>query len=165
MCIRDSFLTGSTHRDLAVAQLSRISSFPKVYSGRPRRVIRRRRENCGVDRIVLEGMSFSGRHGVRPAERENAQEFKVDIEVEADLSEAGRTDRLEDTVDYSQLRAIARETIEGESVKLLETLAARIASRTLTVPKVKAVTVRVAKRPASMAPIEAAAVHISRTRA
>jgi hypothetical protein len=32
-------------------------------------------------------------------------------------------------------------------------------------PKVMAVTVRVAKRPASMSPIEAAAVHISRTRA
>jgi dihydroneopterin aldolase len=118
-----------------------------------------------VDRIVLEGMSFSGRHGVRPAERENAQEFKVDIEVEADLSDAGRTDRLEDTIDYTQVRAIARETIEGESVKLLETLAARIADRTLAVPRVKAVTVRVAKRPASLAPIEAAAVHISRTRA
>src|SRR5216684_2646386 len=118
-----------------------------------------------TDRIELRGMLFFGRHGVRPAERENAQEFKVDIEVEADLSEAGRTDRLEDTIDYTQVRAIARETIEGESVKLLETLAARIADRTLAVPRVKAVTVRVAKRPASLAPIEAAAVHISRTRA
>ncbi len=110
-------------------------------------------------------MSFNGRHGVRPAERENAQEFKVDIDVEADLSEPGRTDRLEDTVDYTQVRSIAKEVIEGESVKLLETLATRIADRTLTLAKVKAVTVRVAKRPASMAPVEAAAVHISRTRA
>src|SRR5229473_4357241 len=123
------------------------------------------RENCWMDRIVLEGMSFSGRHGVRPAERENAQEFKVDIEVEADLSEAGRTDRLEDTIDYTQMRAIARETIEGESVKLLETLAARIADRVLALPKVRGVTVRVAKRPVSMTPIESAAVHINRTRA
>jgi dihydroneopterin aldolase len=110
-------------------------------------------------------MSFSGRHGVRPAEREHAQEFKVDIDVEADLSTPGRTDRLEDTVDYSQLRAIAKETIEGESAKLLETLAARIADRTLALPRVEAVTVRVAKRPPSLAPIEAAAVHIRRTRA
>jgi dihydroneopterin aldolase len=118
-----------------------------------------------VDRIVLQGMAFSGRHGVGAAEREHAQRFKVDIELEVDLSEAGRTDRLEDTIDYRQARAIAKEAVEGESVKLIETLATRIAERALALPKVRAVTVRVAKRPASMSPIEAAAVHISRTRA
>ncbi|TMC32676.1 MAG: dihydroneopterin aldolase, partial [Chloroflexi bacterium] len=31
-----------------------------------------------MDRIELRGMSFHGRHGVRDAERESAQEFKVD---------------------------------------------------------------------------------------
>jgi 7,8-dihydroneopterin aldolase/epimerase/oxygenase len=118
-----------------------------------------------VDRIVLEGMVFNGRHGVHPAEREHAQEFRVDIELEADLSAAGRTDRLEDTVDYSRVRAIAKSIIEGESVKLLETLAARLAEGVLAVPNVETVTVRVAKRPASMAPIESAAVHMTRTRA
>ena len=117
-----------------------------------------------MDRIVLEGMSFSGRHGVRPAERDQPQEFKVNVELEADLSEPGRTDRLEDTVDYRKVRAIAREVIEGEPAKLLESLAARIADGVLALPKVAAVTVRVAKRPASMAPIDAAAVHIRRTR-
>ena len=123
------------------------------------------RENCRVDRIVLEGMSFSGRHGVRPAEREQAQEFKVTVELEADLSEPGRTDRLEDTVDYTKVRAVARQVIEGEPAKLLETLAARIADGVLALPNVAAVTVRVAKRPPSMAPIDGAAVHIRRTRA
>jgi dihydroneopterin aldolase len=123
------------------------------------------RENCRVDRILLEGMSFSGRHGVRPAEREHDQEFVVDIEIEADLAAAGRTDQLADTVDYSAVRGVAKRTIEGESVKLLETLATRIADGVLALPKVSAVAVRVAKRPPSMAPIDAAAVHISRTRA
>ena len=118
-----------------------------------------------VDRIVLEGMTFSGRHGVRPAERARAQDFKVDIEVEADLTMPGRTDRVEDSVDYRLLRAIAKEIIEGESVSLIETLAGRIAARALQLPKVDAVSVRVAKQPASMRPIDAAAVHIKRTRA
>ena len=117
-----------------------------------------------MDRVILEGMAFNGRHGVRPAEREHAQEFKVDIVLEADLSAAGRTDRLEDSVDYSRVRAIAKGVIEGESVKLLETLAARIADGALALPNVETVTVRVAKRPASLAPIEAAAVRIRRTR-
>src|SRR6266852_9546578 len=110
-------------------------------------------ENGAVDRIILQGMSFQGRHGVRPAEREHAQEFKVDLEVDCDLSEPGRTDRLEDTVDYTRVRAIAGEVIEGESARLLETLAARIAKGVLGLPRVAAVSVKVAKRPSSMQPI------------
>src|SRR4029077_204259 len=56
--------------------------------------------NWDMDRILLEGMSFEGRHGVRPAERERPQEFKVDVEIDCDLSEPGMSDRIEDTVDY-----------------------------------------------------------------
>jgi dihydroneopterin aldolase len=118
-----------------------------------------------VDRILLEGMTFSGRHGVSAAERERAQKFSVDIEVETDLKVPGQTDRVEDTVDYRLVRTIAMEVIEGESASLIETLADRIAARVLRLPKVDAVSVRIAKRPASMKPIAAAAVHIKRTRA
>src|SRR5260221_7018287 len=119
--------------------------------------------NCDMDRILLEGMSFQGRHGVRPEERERPQEFKVDIEVDCDLSQPGKTDRVEDTVDYRQLRAIAKEVIEGESQKLMETLAARIADRVLQLARVAGVSVRIAKRPESMQPIDAAAIRINRT--
>jgi dihydroneopterin aldolase len=118
-----------------------------------------------MDRILLEGMSFQGRHGVRAAEREHPQEFKVDIEVDCDLSQAGTTDRVEDTVDYRQVRAIAKEVIEGESHKLLEFLAAQMARRVLQLERVGGVTVRIAKKPESMQPIDAAAVRINRTRA
>jgi dihydroneopterin aldolase len=118
-----------------------------------------------TDGIELRGMLFFGRHGVRPAEREQAQEFKVDVEVDADLSGAARSDQLADTVDYTKVRRIAREVIEGPPAKLLETLAGRIAEQVLEVPGVASVSVRVAKRPPSMQPIESAAVRINRTRA
>ena len=121
--------------------------------------------NCGMDRILLEGMSFQGRHGVRPAEREHPQEFKVDIEVDCDLSEPGKSDRIEDSVDYRQVRSIAKEVVEGESQMLLERLAALIADRVLQLQRVAGVSVRISKRPQSMLPIDSAAVHINRTRA
>jgi len=118
-----------------------------------------------MDRILLAGMSFQGRHGVRPAERERPQEFTVDVELDCDLSEPGRTDRIEDTVDYRQVRAIAKDVIEGDSRRLLEALAALIAERVLELPRVAGVSVRIAKRPESMQPIDSAAVRINRTRA
>jgi dihydroneopterin aldolase len=118
-----------------------------------------------MDRVLLEGMSFQGRHGVRSAERDKPQEFRVDVEVDCDLSEPGRTDRIQDTVDYTRVRAIAKEVIEGEPHQLLESLAAQIADRVLALPKVAGVAVRIAKRPESMLPIDAAAIRINRTRA
>lgn len=118
-----------------------------------------------MDRIELSGMCFWGRHGVRDAEREYAQEFRVDLEVEADLAEAGSSDRLGDTVDYSKLRAIAKEVVEGPPSQLIESLAQRIATRTLELPRVRAVVVRITKRPASMQPIDGASVRIERRRA
>ena len=117
-----------------------------------------------MDRIQLEGMVFRGRHGVRPAEREEPQEFKVDIKVEADLLASGRNDRVEETVDYRPVYAIAKSVIEGESAKLIETLAQRIAERVLELDRVVGVSVRVEKRPQSMRPIDAAAVTIERKR-
>src|SRR5256885_4693871 len=106
-----------------------------------------------MDRIELRGMSFQGRHGVGDAERENAKEFRVDGEVEADLEDAGRSDHLAETVDYTRVRALAREVIEGPPMQLLEALAGAIAERILKLPRVRGVSVRVAKRPPSMQPI------------
>ena len=118
----------------------------------------------GVDRIVLEGMVFSGRHGVSDAERSRAQRFTVDIELEANLTRAATSDRIADTIDYRRVRAIAKEVIEGDAAHLIETLAGRIARKTLQVPRVVAVSVKVTKRPASMRPIAGAAVVVRRTR-
>jgi dihydroneopterin aldolase len=118
-----------------------------------------------VDRIRLEGMVFEGRHGVSDAERSKPQPFTVDLEIETDLHRAASTDGIEYTVDYRKLRAIVRDVITGESAHLIEALAGRIAQLTLGVDGVSSVVVRVAKRPASMHPIDAALVEIKRSRA
>jgi len=118
-----------------------------------------------MDRIELMGVVFSGRHGVRQAEREQPQEFRVDVKLDADLAAVGHSDSIDDTIDYRLVYAIAKEVVEGESVQLIETLAQRIADRVLELKKVAAVSVRIAKRPESMRPIDEAAVKIKRTRA
>ena len=55
-------------------------------------------------------------------------DYRVDLEVNADLKAASRSDRLSDTVDYVHLHAIIREEM-GVRSKLLESVAARILDR------------------------------------
>ena len=98
------------------------------------------------DRILLEGMTFHGRHGTLPAERELGQPFVVDVELRLDLRPAGLSDDLAKTVDYGEVHRVARGIVEGEPVGLTETLAERISAAVLEdFPAVETVRVRVAK--------------------
>ena len=98
-----------------------------------------------LDRIALTGIRGTGFHGVFDEERADGQEFVVDVVVFVDLAAATRSDDLGDTVDYGRLAANVVTRIEGESVNLIETLAARIAADILSHPLVAGTTVTVHK--------------------
>lgn len=98
-----------------------------------------------MDRILLNGLVFFGKHGCHAAEQELGQKFLVDIELECDLSAAGESDSLEDTLDYVAIYNHAREVMEGESAKLLEHLAQRIADFALIDQRVSSAWVRLRK--------------------
>ena len=96
-------------------------------------------------RIALENMRFFAYHGVYPWEAEAGHEFSVDLIMETDISAAGRSDQIEDTVDYGKAYENVK-AVMSERVNLLETLVSRIGKLTLhSLPQVKAVTVRVSK--------------------
>ncbi|CAN5631422.1 MAG: dihydroneopterin aldolase [Actinomycetota bacterium] len=98
------------------------------------------------DKIFLEGMTFSGFHGTLASERDLGQPFIVDVELRLDLREAGASDDLTKTVDYSAVHDQAKEIVEGEPVNLTETLAERIAAAIFEDhPMVEAVKVKVKK--------------------
>ncbi|MBJ7603830.1 MAG: dihydroneopterin aldolase [Candidatus Dormibacteraeota bacterium] len=117
-----------------------------------------------MDRLLLHGMVFFGRHGNRPAERQLGQRFSVDLELEVDTARAGQSDDLADTVNYSHAYADVKEVVEGEPANLLETVAARIAERVLARPRVHAALVRVRKRPPAQDQFESFGVEIHRKR-
>jgi len=85
-----------------------------------------------TDRIALNNMTFQGRHGVLEEERALPQPFEVDVELVLDLAPAGVSDDLRDTVDYREVFAIVRDTIDGPSRQLIEALAETVAARLLT---------------------------------
>ena len=90
-------------------------------------------------------MTFYGFHGVNPAEKELGQRFVVDLDIFTDLTKAGRTDDLADTIDYTEVYRGIEEIVEGPSRNLLENVAAAIAQRVLAVHGVEAVRVRLMK--------------------
>lgn len=84
-----------------------------------------------TDRIALTNMRFQGRHGVLEEERVQPQPFEIDVELSLDLSPAGASDDLRRTADYREVFEIVRDTIEGSSRQLIESLAETIAARLL----------------------------------
>lgn len=97
------------------------------------------------DKIIIRGMEFFGRHGVLPAEQELGQRFIVDVEMTCDLGEAGRSDDLGRSVDYSRVFELVAGIVTGKPYKLIEALAERIAREILSGFSVDEVLVRVKK--------------------
>ncbi len=99
-----------------------------------------------MDFIHIKDLKFHGRHGVLPEENTLGQHFLVSLILETDLQPAGESDDIERGIDYRRLVAAAREVVEGPPVKLLETLAERIAEGILDrFPGIHAVTVQTGK--------------------
>lgn len=115
------------------------------------------------DRIELRGLRLLGHHGALEGEQEVAQPFEVDVEVEADLAQAGATDDLGETLDYARLVTIVARVVTVERHRLLERLAERIAAEIRVDARVLSVTVAVRKlRPPVPVDMASAGVRITR---
>lgn len=84
-----------------------------------------------MDKIIIKGLELFAYHGVNPEEKENGQRFILDITLTADISAAGKTDRLEDTVSYAKVIKTARAVFTAEKNDLLERAAQRTADAIL----------------------------------
>jgi dihydroneopterin aldolase len=81
-----------------------------------------------MHKIQLENVRVYTNHGCLHEEELIGSEYRVDLEVTANLSKSARTDELSDTVDYVSLNAIIVEEMAVRS-KLLEHVAQRILHR------------------------------------
>jgi dihydroneopterin aldolase len=75
--------------------------------------------------VEARDLRVFGRHGVHEEERERGQDFLFDIELE--VGERGRSDRLEDAVDYVEVARAVREISDAKQYALLEALASAVA--------------------------------------
>jgi len=77
--------------------------------------------------IALGRIEFDGRHGATAVERRSTRKFEVDVEMDVEVGAAERSDRLDDTVDYSRVAEVIVAVGMGEPHHLLESLAHRMA--------------------------------------
>jgi FolB domain-containing protein len=98
-----------------------------------------------MDKILIKDLLIRGVIGISEREREQPQDILVNIEISADISAAGKSDNVEDSVNY---RTIAKKVLaHTETIKryTVEALAEDIAKLCLEDNKVQSVLVRVEK--------------------
>jgi dihydroneopterin aldolase len=118
-----------------------------------------------LDRIELRGLRVFARHGVLDSERQSEQEFVIDAVVWLDTRPAAGSDDLSKTVDYGALADRLVRLAEEPPVRLIETLAERLAADCLSEPLVAEVEITVHKPQAPIAhPFSDVTVVIRRAR-
>lgn len=98
-----------------------------------------------MDSIKVKNIRIFTNHGCLEEEMKIGSEYRVDIQIWADLSRSAITDELADTVDYVHLNKIAKEEMNKRS-KLLEQVADRMLDRMLNeIPMIHKAKVEVSK--------------------
>lgn len=119
-----------------------------------------------MDKIILKNMQFFGYHGLFPEENKLGQRFNVDLELYSDLSKAGKTDYMHDSIHYGHAFDQVKTIVEGPSKKLIEAVAEEIAAILLeSFDTLQACTVKLIKPDAPIpGHFESVAVEIYRER-
>jgi dihydroneopterin aldolase len=95
--------------------------------------------------IEISGLSLYTHIGVSAAEREIGQRLLFDIRIDVGESDATETDRVEDTVDYSEVCQLVALVAQQRSYKTLERLCTVVADRVIEEFGAEAVWVKAAK--------------------
>jgi dihydroneopterin aldolase len=103
------------------------------------------------DRIEVRGLRVFARHGVLEVERQFGQEFLIDAVLWLDTRPAAADDDVSKTVDYGALAIRLVHLAKEPPVRLIETLAERLAAACLSEPLVTEVEITVHKPQAPIA--------------
>ncbi len=98
-----------------------------------------------MDCIQLEGIRCYGYTGYLPEEQVLGQWFEVDVTLWLDLALAGKSDAIEDTVDYRNIINRVQHLVKTSKFALVERLAGAIAESILTNDGIQQVKVRLSK--------------------
>ena len=98
-----------------------------------------------MDRIEIKDLMVRTVIGVSDEERRDKQDVVINVTLWADLGKAGRSDRIDDTVNYRTINKAILAMVETSSFLLVEALAESIANLCLEDPAVRRAEVSVEK--------------------
>ncbi|AFY37486.1 dihydroneopterin aldolase [[Leptolyngbya] sp. PCC 7376] len=116
-----------------------------------------------LDKVYIRDLSLRCIIGIFPEERTKKQDIVINVTMEADLRNAGKTDSIEDTVDYKRITKAILAAIEPSSYNLIEKIAQVIADICFTDELVQTAEVIIDK-PGALRFAKAPAVSIYRER-
>lgn len=99
-----------------------------------------------MDKIIIKDLKIFAYHGVNPEEKEEGQNFVMDITAFLDLSLPCNTDNVDDTVSYAKIIKLATKIFLARKDDLLEKAAKRVADGILgEFDKIQSVTIQLKK--------------------
>ena len=113
-----------------------------------------------TDRIHIRDLAVSCIVGTLPAERVRRRRVVLNLVLACDLSRAGTSDDLRQTVDYGAVCRRVTEVVRGSRFLLIERLAQEVAKTCRAFPGVASVTVTLDK-PGAVKGCRSVAVEIS----
>ena len=117
-----------------------------------------------LDTVKIERLELDCIIGINPWERLTKQQITVDIEIDTDLAAAGKSDSIEDTINYRTIAKTVTNEIEKSHYGLVESIGAKIADICLKDDRVFSVKVTV-RKPGAVRKASAVGIVIRRNRA
>ena len=84
-----------------------------------------------MDKIYIKNLEIFAKHGVYQEERALGQKFVISAELFLDLRNAGKSDDLEESLDYGKVCHIIKNYVEKNTFQLIEAVAERLAEKLL----------------------------------
>ena len=117
-----------------------------------------------LDTVKIERLELDCIIGINPWERLPKQQITVDIELDTDLTAAGKSDSIEDTINYRTIAKTVTTEVEKSDYGLVESIGAKIADICLEDDRVFSVRVTV-RKPGAVRKASAVGIVIRRNRA
>jgi FolB domain-containing protein len=119
--------------------------------------------NPQLDTVRIERLELDCIIGINPWERLTKQRITIDIEINADLSAAGASDAIEDTINYRTISKAVTSAVEESSYGLVEALAARVAEICLEDERAQSIEITV-RKPGAVRKADAVGVIVRRSK-
>ena len=103
-----------------------------------------------MDKVRILNLKIPARHGVYEFEKDKDGLFELDVEMHTDLSAAGNSDDLNDTINYDETVSVITELFTEKDYHLIEAVAETICQKLLADYPIQKVILRIRKPHASI---------------